>query len=453
MTKILVSVLIFLQSLLGLGYENSEVWAFDALPCYEGGRVCSGVYNDGAGLASEQNGPTAEDSRLQVIAGTNASEYAAFIDAARESGFEAVYENCFETVTATALRKGDLLYYAYYCDATGEARVVEDNGSNSLENFGYSYSEGSAATLYQFDYPYADFGEKRDEDVYSTNGMMYIVKLADNSLVVIDGGSIRQSADKNIEECIRYMHKITGTQMGEPIRIALWYGTHGHSDHVTFFYKLLGYYHSDILLERVMFNYPSLSLVEHDERIDMFRDRLALLYPDVKYLKPHTGMSFDMANLHIDVLYTHEDAVSPLTGKTRITNTNDASTVCRLTAAGKRFLVTGDMNVLAQSKVVPMYPHDVFRCDVLQGAHHLYNSVNLIYDYADADWVLCPMSQGRAKAGLLGHTAARLYYKEEQLLYADNALYIFTFAPEGITLSTDRTACVCYDDSGMNDIK
>lgn len=446
----LLSLFFALFSSLGLAGNQPEKWVLD-IPVYEGGRISSECYLDGSGILSDWDGPTGKESRMELISYTNADEYGAYCDMLCEKGYEKVYSNVLGGVTANAFRAGDKLYYTYFSENLNEVRIVEDNNTRNFEDFSYSYESDEGVTVYQFDYPYADFGEKKDEEIYSTNGMMYIIKLADNSLIVIDGGSIRQSSDKNIDKCIKLMHKITGTQSGEEINIALWYGTHGHSDHVTFFYKLIGYYHGEINLERVMFNYPSLSLVEHDERIDMYRSRLALLYPEVKYLCPHTGMSFDIANTVIDVLYTQEDAVNARTGKTPVTNANDGSLICRISSAGRRFLVLGDMNIIAQTKVTSIHGKEEFKCDVLQGAHHLYNAVAIIYDYADADYVFCPMSYGRGK-WLPGHASARLSYKEDQLLYADDALYIIKMDKNGITVDSDHTDCVPYDDSSMNDI-
>jgi len=435
----------------GLYSPKTESWELD-IPCYEGGRISSNSYLGTSGLLSDENGPTGGENRMQVVSYTTADEFSYYCDKLEAGGFDGVYSNKKDGITSAGYRNDAQLVYLYYCERTKEARIIEDNVTNSFEDFGYTCSEGEGVTIYQFDYPYADFGEHINEDIYSTNGMMYIIRLADNSLVVIDGGSIRHSSDENIDECMRFMHKITGTEENEKITISLWYGTHGHSDHVTFFYKLIGFYHNNIDLQRVMFNYPSLSLVEHDGRIDMFRERLALLYPNVKYLAPHTGMSFNIANLSFDVLYTHEDAVIARTGKTPVTNTNDGSTVCRLTAAGKRFLVLGDMNILAQDRMLRMYDTDVFKTDVLQGAHHLYNAVDIIYKYADADYVFCPMSEGRAKAGLPGYTGARLFYKKNQLLFAGNALYSIEMNSDDLTLSESHTNCVPYDDSSMNEI-
>ena len=446
----LFTVIFSLLSSVGIASGNTDAWSLD-IPAYEGGRICDEIYLDGSGMLSDELGPTGIESRMELVKYTNEEEYFDYCASLEEAGFDNVYSNSLGGVICNAFRYENKLYYTYLSSNRDEVRIIEDNNTNSFEDFGYARDDGEGVTIYQFDYPYADFGEHKNEDIYSTNGMMYIIRLSDNSLIIVDGGSIRQSSDENINQCMSFLHKITGTEEGEKVRIALWYGTHGHSDHVTFFYKLIGFWHDDIQLERVMFNYPSLSLVEHDGRIDMYRERLAELYPDVSYLCPHTGMSFSIANTKIDVLYTQEDAVNALTGKTPVTNANDGSTVCMITAAGKKFLVLGDINILAQDKILATHNGDLLECDVLQAAHHLYNADALIYDYASAEYVLCPMSQGRG-AWLPGNAAARLFYKKSQMLYAGNAMYIIEMTNDGLKLSESHTSCVPYDDSSMNEI-
>ena len=453
MLKVIASLFTVIYTFLasaGICSYGKNNWALD-IPVYEGGRICDEIYLDGSGIISDAEGPTGTESRMELVKYTSDGNYKQYCEKLEKSGFENVYSATSGGVVCNAFRNSGKLYYTYFSANRNEVRIIEENNTRSFENFGYSCNDGEGVTIYQFDYPYADFGEHNNEEIYATNGMMYIIHLADNSLIVIDGGSIRQSSDKNIDECMKLMRKITGAQEGQSINIALWYGTHGHSDHVTFFYKLIGYYHNEINLERAMFNYPSLSLVEHDERIDMYRDRLGELYPDVKYLCPHTGMSFNISNTLIDVLYTQEDAVDALTGKTPVENANDSSTVCRITAAGRRFLVTGDINVLAQGKILATHNKDEIKCDVLQAAHHLYNPVAMIYDYADAQYVLCPMSEGRG-AWLPGNASARLFYNKSEMLYAGNALYIIEMNKEGLKMTQTHTDCVPYDDSSMNDI-
>lgn len=456
MVKFIAAVMAFIQAIMiyfGSTGVNTQKWKLEGIPAYEEGVVCETVYNTGSGLLSDKDGVAETDGKMQLVSATDKKDYDAYCKMLEEKGFDRVYSNELEGVVCNAFRKNGKLFYTYFCESLGEVRVIEDSCTKDFEDFGYTYSEGSAVTVYQFDYPYCNSLNKEEEKTYSTNGMMYILRLADNSLVVIDGGSIRHSSDKNIEECMKFMRSITGTKDGEKLRIALWYGTHGHSDHVTFFYKLLGFYHKDIDLERVMFNYPNLALIEHDERINMYRNRLQKFYPDVKYLAPHTGMSFNIANLRFDVLYTHEDAVSALTGKTPIKNANDGSTVCRLTAAGKRFLVLGDLNVLGESKIVNMHGKEVFKTDVLQAPHHLYNSDTVIYANSKADYVLCSMAYNRAKLGMLGYSSAKLFYSRDKLLFADDALYGIEMSESGLSLSVSHTDCVEYDGSSMNTVR
>lgn len=456
MTKLIAAIMALIQAVMiyfGSTGVNTGKWKLESIPRYEGGVVCENVYDTGSGLLSDKEGPTKSDGKMQLVSATSFSEYTEYCDKLASNGFEEVFSNELGGVNCNAFRKDGRFFYTYYCANTKEARIIEDNCTRNFEDFGYTYSEGSAATVYQFDYPYCVTSDLQEKGPLSTNGMMYIIRLADNSLVVIDGGSIKQSADKNIEECMKFMRKITKTADDEKIRIALWYSTHSHSDHITFFYKLIGFYHDYLDVERLMFNYPSHAIISHSERADMFRRRIAKFYPEAKYLAPHTGMSINIANIKIDVLYTHEDAVSALTGKTPVKNANDSSTTCRITAAGKNFLVFGDLGSVGEKTMIKMHGKKVFKTDILQAPHHIYNSVIHIYANSKAQYVFCSLSRERARLGKNGYCSAKLFYREKQLLFANDALYGIEMSKDGLTLSVDHTDCVPYDNSSMNTIR
>jgi len=423
------------------------------LPAYPGGRVSDEIYLAGSGMESDWYGPTGNENRMQTISYTTLTQFYSYCNTLENSGYTCVYENDNNGIYAKEFGSADGQYYLYYCEKTHETRIIEEHSATIPSDFGYFNNVGEGVTIYQFDLPYADFDKHSDTTIYSKNGMLYIIRLADNSLVIIDGGSIEQSSDKNIDECMKFLHEITGTTENEKVNISLWFGTHGHSDHITFFYKLLGHYSKQINLERVAFNYPSLSLIMHNPRADMLRTRLPELYPDVKYLNLHTGMTFDIDNLNIEVLYTHEDVVNPYTGKTPVDNPNDASTICRLTAAGKSFIVLGDIDVLGEEQFFRMYDSSVARCDVIQGAHHLYNAVDDFYRYSEAVYVFCPNSRGRVISGKNGYTSLKNYYRDEQLLFADIALYGIELSSDDIKVTKSRSDCGPYDNSSMNEIK
>lgn len=452
MEKIVAVILAFIQSILvffGATGGNGGRWKLDGVPCYEKGIVSTDVYDTGSGLVPDKDGPTETDGKMQLVSGTTKSEYDAYCTTLTESGFENVYSNELGGVSSNAFRKDGKFYYTYYGNRTGEVRIIEDNAAKDFENFGYTYSEKNDATVYQFQLPYTDYGEKNDVTKYSTNGMMYIIRLADNSLVVIDGGEKLEAADKNIDECFNFMKKITGTKQKKKVKIALWYGTHAHGDHYQFFYKLLGFYRKNIKLERVMFNYPSSSVIEHSKTVDSFRKRIAKYYKNVKYLVPHTGMSFSIANLNVDVLYTHEDAVSALDGSTPIVNPNDGSTVCRLSANSKSFLVTGDLGLLGEKKMTALHGEKIFKTDILQASHHLYNSNPVMYENARAQWVFCPISKGRAQHGTAGYLSAKKYYTESQLLFGDEAVYSIML-DDSLQMKSEKLDIVGYDGSKLN---
>ena len=64
---------------------------------------------------------------MQLVSGTTMSEYTSYCETLVENGFENVYSNQLGAVSANAFRKDGKLYYTYYADKTGEARIIEDN--------------------------------------------------------------------------------------------------------------------------------------------------------------------------------------------------------------------------------------------------------------------------------------------------------------------------------------
>ena len=114
-----------------------------------------------------------------------------------------------------------------------------------------------------------------------------------------------------MEGLIAFLHEITGTNAGDTIRIAVWYMTHAHGDHVTVMAKLCNRYHDEIALERVMYNIPSYQVrsAGYDENTTTVKSMIRKYYPEAKFLKLHTGQQFSLSDVGVEVLYTHEDAV------------------------------------------------------------------------------------------------------------------------------------------------
>ena len=75
--------------------------------------------------------------------------------------------------------------------------------------------------------------------------MIYVIKLCDDSLVMIDGGHIFQWNEEAEEGLWNFLKAITNTKDGK-VKIAAWYFTHAHDDHTDGCTKLLRRHGSDI---------------------------------------------------------------------------------------------------------------------------------------------------------------------------------------------------------------
>ena len=101
-----------LSLLLSLGAvcRRMEAWAI-ALPVYEGGRISKSLYLDGSGIKSDGDGPTGSESLMELVRGTNESQYENYCKTLEEAGCRTVYKNALGGVTCAAFRRGEKLYY------------------------------------------------------------------------------------------------------------------------------------------------------------------------------------------------------------------------------------------------------------------------------------------------------------------------------------------------------
>ena len=91
---------------------------------------------------------------------------------------------------------------------------------------------------------------------------------------------------------MRRLEDLTNTEKGGKIRVAAWICTHNHDDHMDVFTKLLKREKDVLCVERVMFNFPSRTLLDYSSGCtDRLRERLKKYAPNAKYLKLHTGQT------------------------------------------------------------------------------------------------------------------------------------------------------------------
>lgn len=385
------------------GYEyykdmgTVSVWKLST-PEYVGGTTSKSTYQigyNGSFDASSVSG------KMQCVSGTNATEFNAFIDTLKANQYTVTGENTIGNNVYYQLCKGSSVFYAYYLDNFKEARVIEDYVSNTESDFEYTYTakEGETAAIYQYGMMYdpdGTGGTITPDKPYENNGATLIIRLSDNSLVIVDGGRPNQASDAATEGFMNFLYEITGVDKNsdEKIRVAAVFFSHGDGDHLNFMYSILrkDVYTNRLDIQRVMHNFPGRG---YDSYFPIMGSLLYEKYPSIKFMKLHTGQKIQLADATFEIAYTHEDMVDASTGSLAIPGDGNLfSTIFKLTLNGKTFFAMGDWGVgkgsennyikqynAIESKLLGMYKtadgsYPFLECDILQVAHHAINDNN-----------------------------------------------------------------------------
>ncbi len=330
---------------------------------------------------------------LRAVTDTDKTAFAAYLDRLAAEGWRTVWQNQMEENFFLALTKEDRRIYASFYGREGIARFVQDDLGTPIEDFGGGEAiPGETVQVCQFGLYYSHMIPGRCSDC----GMLYIVKLPDNSLFLVDGGMLEQATEAATAEVMRVMRHMSKVAEVEKIRIAGWFCTHAHDDHSDLFCKLLRKYHDQLDVERIIFNFPASGVWGTlPINADILRERLHLYCPGAKYLKCHTGQSWELAGVRFEVLQTHEDGVT-ITGQETIsfpsggTDFNDSSTVLKITFDGASFLILGDINNASESLLLRHFSVNTLHATMMQAAHHMINNLPELYPVIAPEIALVP---------------------------------------------------------------
>ncbi len=411
-----------------------ESWLLTEAPAYDGGTPSNEIYLSGQALDPKQ--PKKNEVKTQLISSTNEAEFRAYCEKLEKEGYKLEYTRDADSNLFRSYIKDGRRIYTYYTAGSGEVRVTAENAAlmSSVEDFSYTYEPkaGESSAIYQYGIPMRDKNHSKD-DGYLDRGMVYVIRLADNSLIVIDGGEANQFTEKQVDAFMSFLRDITGAGANGKVKIATWYNTHGHYDHMQGFALVIKKYHESIDLQRVMFNLPStnsdISIVkENNPYVLKMIGYLNQYYPNAKYLKPHTGMKLPLGDVTIETLQTHEDVVDAISGETEIgRNYNDCSMISKFTFGGGRtFLVLGDIDGLAASVLLENWSGETLKVDVMQAAHHVLNDLSELYKVIQVPIVFVPQAldwiNGHSVAPA-GYAGFKPYIKGEMCFFQNDATY------------------------------
>ena len=442
--------------------NTRDRWSID-LPVYEGGILAQSTYTSNFGPTT-MSGTKPKDYKVIGAYNTNTEEFSAYVQKLTAAGctLEQVANN--ESILSYWVTKGEIRMYMYLSKKVGEARFVLDKGDAvTEEKFSYVYEKqtGDTTALYQYGFMMSDHGKnvleyytdkdgQKLQNLETSNcGQLLIFKLADNSVMIIDGASHYMMPEKAMVGLNSFLHEITGTPDGEKVTVSNWMITHSHLDHFGGMARFLVNYHEQYDVKRLSFNFN----YKDPNMLPFFEEYFNVWYPDAVFYRPHTGETLNIADITIDILYTYEDSISaetgsiildkmPLTwGGNPAVDQNNSSITAKITFDGKTFLLTGDIALVARDVLLANYSAETLRSDILQVSHHGLNHLPELY--ATVNPSLALYSQKKEAIPNLNNGTQHIYNSivESTQGGADN-IYFAGNCTAGISVGADGSLTV-----------
>lgn len=194
-------------------------------------------------------------------------------------------------------------------------------------------------------------------------GDCFIVTTQDGMVIVIDGGTSRQTA-----YFLEYLRRVTGSRKPH---VDAWFLTHPHDDHCCVFLDVVERYASRVTFDAVFLHFAPRGLYrETDPGAERILQRYARLRPQFadKECVLRQGDVLHIGDAAVTVLFAFDpDDVF-------CRNVNESSLVFRMDLGGRSVLFTGDCGVRAGKKIVRDWKDSgLLSCDVCKMAHHGQN--------------------------------------------------------------------------------
>ena len=273
---------------------------------------------------------SAYSSKLWLFENVEKEEYLSHLEEIKSQGYREVYKTDIEDNLTTVFENGENLIFSSYYPCDNTVRTVLENNKNLPEfKMRENLERKTKTTLWQYEI---------DHSLIDC-GMCYIIRACDGSFFIIDSAHTYSCRDdERIHQFLRER-----TPEGEKIRIAGWFFSHGHDDHITQFKNFLLYQSDDVIIEGLYFNFPTYDHRDAGEwmgagkgYVEQFRNAIKKR-PDIPVYTLHSGETFFIRNLKFDVLCSHED-VFPKSNE----NYNDSSVVLMMTAENTKVCFPGD---------------------------------------------------------------------------------------------------------------
>ncbi len=305
-------------------------------------------------------------------------EYTAYRTSAENAGFTCVDSNTIGENSYSTYEKegsGTRLYVAY---AGGALRITAEPEDNGYYSGGDADIGGKVVfTQMALSYP----GD-------NTNGMGYVLKLADGSFVIWDGGFTEDAA-----QLAAYLKK--NTAAGEKPYVRLWILTHMHGDHIQCFLEFAARYAGVIRLDNLMAAVPDTYCDPEGACPAWDKVKRAVnSFAGAGIVKPHEGDRIRLPGADIEMLGTYSLI---LARGGRSDARNDTSVVTRILCGDDGILLPGDAQIPMGEALVAEYG-EALRSKYVQVAHHgsiKWPTTRAFYETVKPEYAFFPGSAAR----------------------------------------------------------
>lgn len=319
------------------------------------------------------------------------SDYIAACDYLKNEGFAAYCADNIGSSMSSTYTKGDEYYTLIYAEKSGTFYIGHSEvGALALPKQGESYEAVCETTVTQ--------GYSQN-----INGMTYIVRLADNSFIVVDGGYANDA--KNL---IKTLESLSGQESG--IRIRAWLMSHAHDDHYPAFGEFASQYADKVVLENVMFA-PVSERIAKDTYFNIgIYDDIAK-FDGARAVTVHAGMTFKFADVTLEVLNTPEYVYKD----NENLDFNESSSVFRVRNTDGSIIFLGDCYDRVSDFLVNTYG-DGLKTEMMQVSHHGVEQATVeLYEIIDPSIAFWPCDEW-----LLAHergTTTKQYLLQKESIY------------------------------------
>ena len=367
-------------------FNEQNLASVAALPSAIGGREFNSLNVD-----------MGDGSYMHVAKSATLQDYSDYLYSLYSAGFSYYTSNVIGNNFYATFATESQIVNAFYLNADKEVRVVVDDRSlfslqgleseNEYEDLGLNSL--TVVAIAETGWP---------------GGMGYVYELSDGSFFIVDGGYYNGSTVSSADWLTKTLQKMASDPKN--IRIAAWYITHPHEDHMGAYCDMAKRTEcrKTMTIEKMIINVPADEYVESAKCKDIvgWLDSALEKWTPEQIVKAHPGQQIYVRDLTLTI-YSSPDLVLP--HKVTITDLNELCNVAMVDYMGKRALFMGDSDTIPNPKIARNYT-DTLKADILQLAHHGYGDTNagVVYDYVHPTIVLWPVCDEHYNDGNGGGT-------------------------------------------------